>query len=446
MSPLAPRALVFSTSPNSPIEPHPYLASLDVLLLRSSNTQPQSHSQGLFQTLPLPTPMDFEPSLRHINLSNARISAQPEPFLSREQVLHQLNQYQDFDRHIEEAIQNAQQVRYSLIPPNTTFPPQMSTIPPFRTSLSPSSTFVPLDQSLWTEGPSIPPPQEHTLRLREGPSPSPALQNINPKPQALGTTFEARIRDYMAAHSERMEIFENAIFKQCEEINGGITEMFRLLKELMTSKALEKVLIREEAKFPVTKNVNSISLARREEEKNDKTDETLNNTKKPTVTENGNTSDGSRKELDLMRRSLEVLRKFHWMILGGRFNQLSHSVPFAAKLVSSGTKEPALPVLQALVFSTSPNSPIEPHPYLASLDDLSPRSSNPQPQSHSQGLFQTLPLPTPMDFESSLRPINLSNAMISAQPEPFRSREQVLHQLNQYQDFDHHIKEAIQNA
>ncbi|GKA45711.1 retrotransposon ORF1 [Tanacetum coccineum] len=28
--------------------------------------------------------------------------------------------------------------------------------------------------------------------------------------------------------------------------------------------------------------------------------------------------------LYLMRRSLEVLRKFHWMILGGGFNQLSH--------------------------------------------------------------------------------------------------------------------------
>ncbi|GJY08539.1 hypothetical protein Tco_0375593 [Tanacetum coccineum] len=29
-------------------------------------------------------------------------------------------------------------------------------------------------------------------------------------------------------------------------------------------------------------------------------------------------------KLYLMRRNLEVLRKFHWMILGGRFNQLSH--------------------------------------------------------------------------------------------------------------------------
>ncbi|GKE72166.1 hypothetical protein Tco_1534207 [Tanacetum coccineum] len=37
--------------------------------------------------------------------------------------------------------------------------------------------------------------------------------------------------------------------------------------------------------------------------------------------------------LYLMRRSLEVLRKFHWVILGGRFNQLSHvSSPLLSKL------------------------------------------------------------------------------------------------------------------
>ncbi|GKD83239.1 hypothetical protein Tco_1350078 [Tanacetum coccineum] len=45
--------------------------------------------------------------------------------------------------------------------------------------------------------------------------------------------------------------------------------MFRLLKELTTSRAPEKVLMREEAKHPVTKNVNSISLIRGEEEKNE---------------------------------------------------------------------------------------------------------------------------------------------------------------------------------
>ncbi|GJX61822.1 zinc finger, CCHC-type containing protein [Tanacetum coccineum] len=82
-----------------------------------------------------------------------------------------------------------------------------------------------------------------------------------------------------------MERFKNAIFKQREEINDRMTKMFRHLKELMTSNTPEKVLIRNEAKAPVTKNVNSISLARREEEGSDKTDETLDNTVKPTVTE-----------------------------------------------------------------------------------------------------------------------------------------------------------------
>ncbi|GKC09295.1 reverse transcriptase domain-containing protein [Tanacetum coccineum] len=42
--------------------------------------------------------------------------------------------------------------------------------------------------------------------------------------------------------------------------------------------------------------------------------------------------DEGKVTLYLMRRSLEVLRKFHWMILGGRFNQLSHvSSPLLSK-------------------------------------------------------------------------------------------------------------------
>ncbi|GJU17805.1 zinc finger, CCHC-type containing protein [Tanacetum coccineum] len=69
-----------------------------------------------------------------------------------------------------------------------------------------------------------------------------------------------------------MERFENAIFKQREEINDRMTEMFRLLKELTTSRAPKKVLIREEAKSSVTKSVNSISLIREGEEKSDKYD------------------------------------------------------------------------------------------------------------------------------------------------------------------------------
>ncbi|GKF66271.1 hypothetical protein Tco_0192788 [Tanacetum coccineum] len=73
----------------------------------------------------------------------------------------------------------------------------------------------------------------------------------------------------MAAYTERMERFENAICKQREEINDRMAEMFRLLKELTTSRAPKKVLIRDEAKSLVTKNVNSISLTRGEEERND---------------------------------------------------------------------------------------------------------------------------------------------------------------------------------
>ncbi|GJW11356.1 hypothetical protein Tco_1577183, partial [Tanacetum coccineum] len=105
------------------------------------------------------------------------------------------------------------------------------------------------------------PPKLNPFTFHERTSP-------NPHPQALGTTFEARVQDYVVAHTERIERFENAIFKQREEINDRMTEMFGLLKELTTSRAPEKVLIREESKHPVTKNVNSISFIRGEEEMN----------------------------------------------------------------------------------------------------------------------------------------------------------------------------------
>ncbi|GJW81111.1 retrovirus-related pol polyprotein from transposon TNT 1-94 [Tanacetum coccineum] len=83
----------------------------------------------------------------------------------------------------------------------------------------------------------------------------------SPQPQALETTFEARVRDYMAAHTERIERFENALFKQREGINSRMTEMFRLLKELTTSRTLEKVTpdnierpTETEAEMPVKKD------------------------------------------------------------------------------------------------------------------------------------------------------------------------------------------------
>ncbi|GJU82228.1 hypothetical protein Tco_1284593 [Tanacetum coccineum] len=133
ISPLAPRALNFSTPPSSPLELHPYLNSLNDLPPRSSNPLSQTILQGLSQTLPQLTFMDLEPSFPPINLSR-------------------------------KAIQNVQHVQDILIPPTSITAIQMpppfyptitstTTLPPFITSLPPSSTFVPLDQSLWIEDP-----------------------------------------------------------------------------------------------------------------------------------------------------------------------------------------------------------------------------------------------------------------------------------------------------
>nr|GEX65632.1 hypothetical protein [Tanacetum cinerariifolium] len=95
VSPLAPRALVFSTSTSSPLDLHLYLTSLEDIPPRISNPPPSSSSIGFSQTPLQQTPMDFEPSFPPINLSRSRISAQPEPFLSRVQVVQELSQYQD---------------------------------------------------------------------------------------------------------------------------------------------------------------------------------------------------------------------------------------------------------------------------------------------------------------------------------------------------------------
>nr|GEX04691.1 hypothetical protein [Tanacetum cinerariifolium] len=65
-----------------------------------------------------------------------------------------------------------------------------------------------------------------------------------------------------------MERFENAIFRQRVEINDRMTKIFGLLKELTTSRAPEKVLIIVGIKSPITKNVNSTSLTKEEEERN----------------------------------------------------------------------------------------------------------------------------------------------------------------------------------
>ncbi|GJW25960.1 hypothetical protein Tco_0039771 [Tanacetum coccineum] len=110
--------------------------------------------------------MDFEPTLPPINLFRSRLSAQPEPSITKNQTQQELNQLHTLEENIQEAIRNAQHVQESLIPPTTIttlqmpppfYPTTTSTqIPPFRTSLSSSSIFSPLDQSLWIENPHRP--------------------------------------------------------------------------------------------------------------------------------------------------------------------------------------------------------------------------------------------------------------------------------------------------
>ncbi|GKE72665.1 hypothetical protein Tco_1534706 [Tanacetum coccineum] len=54
-----------------------------------------------------------------------------------------------------------------------------------------------------------------------------------------------------------------------------MAEIFRLLKELTTSRTPKKVLVREEARHPITKNVNAISLVKMEKEKNSENNEVV---------------------------------------------------------------------------------------------------------------------------------------------------------------------------
>ncbi|GJY16975.1 hypothetical protein Tco_0387397 [Tanacetum coccineum] len=123
--------------------------------------------------------MDFELSLPPINLSRSRLSAQLEPFMTRDQIHQELNQLYTLEQNVQKAIQNTQLVQESLIPPTSITTLQMpppfyptttlTQIPSFGTSLPLSNTFAPLDQSLWIENLSR--PQVHTCPIAKEPKP-----------------------------------------------------------------------------------------------------------------------------------------------------------------------------------------------------------------------------------------------------------------------------------
>nr|GEY50125.1 hypothetical protein [Tanacetum cinerariifolium] len=103
---------------------------------------------------------------------------------------------------------------------------------------------------------------------------------------------------------------------------------------------------------------------------------------------------------------------------------------------------------RALMFSTPSSSPIVPHPYLNSLEELPPRSSNPPPSPLNYVTNQTLPQPTLMDFEPSFLPTNLlrRNNRFFAQLKPFMSQEQILKEMGLLLDFSQNIEIALRNA
>nr|GEX38689.1 hypothetical protein [Tanacetum cinerariifolium] len=127
---------------------------------------------------------------------------------------------------------------------------------------------------------------------------------------------------------------------------------------------------------------------------------------------------------------------------------LALTFPLSTTIQTTLPLEPlTLPLApRALTFSTPPTSPLESHPYLSSLNDIPPRSSNPLPQVISQGLSQTLPQPSPMDNEHSFPPINLFRSRLSAQSEPSMTRDEIHQELNQLHTLEGNIQEAIQNT
>nr|GEW46093.1 retrovirus-related Pol polyprotein from transposon TNT 1-94 [Tanacetum cinerariifolium] len=89
---------------------------------------------------------------------------------------------------------------------------------------------------------------------------------LNPKSRVMTSKLQNDILMFQQ-HQERIERFKKVIFKQREEINDKMAEMFRLLRDLTSSGTLEKALVREEASNPVTKNINTMSLIKMEKEK-----------------------------------------------------------------------------------------------------------------------------------------------------------------------------------
>ncbi|GJX22310.1 hypothetical protein Tco_0226755 [Tanacetum coccineum] len=111
------------------------------------------------------------------------------------------------------------------------------------------------------EGNNVVPLRSDTIRLVQNECEFHELRFKDPNQHLkdflkLVDSFDLNVENRESTH------FEEAIYKQREEINQIMTEMFSLLKEFTKGKSLEKVLVREEVKKPVTKYDNVIFLVK----------------------------------------------------------------------------------------------------------------------------------------------------------------------------------------
>jgi hypothetical protein len=71
----------------------------------------------------------------------------------------------------------------------------------------------------------------------------------------------------MATHSDRLARFEEAVYKQKEEMQEKMNEMMSLLEEYANQKTPERMLLRKESATPTTQFVNSITIVHKDNEK-----------------------------------------------------------------------------------------------------------------------------------------------------------------------------------
>ncbi|GKD35256.1 MAK10-like protein [Tanacetum coccineum] len=145
--------------------------------------------------------------------------------------------------------------------------------------------------------------------------------------------------DVLSTSNQRMLELEDQI-KRKEKLEEQMDEMLELVKKLMSSSMLEKVLVREESRQPPTKNVNAISLCKIEKDKGEKHEQILdksmvelnNDINKPVETSNDPLRKATKESIWEERKMAELPEpypvsfylnhKINEMLIGGLIGNL----------------------------------------------------------------------------------------------------------------------------